>query len=64
VGHNAGLTHADEVNQNLSALTKDLEVKFVDSADFNTDNYWVAGPQFLAQYAEKLRDAKERPKDK
>ncbi len=57
LGHNAGLTHADEVNVNLSVLTGG---EFATSEVFNTDNYWVEDQKFLALFAEKLQGAHDK----
>ncbi|MDP3772478.1 MAG: hypothetical protein Q8Q94_03870 [bacterium] len=57
LGHNAGLTHADQVNKNLPALTGG---EFVTSEALNTDNYWVEDQKFLALFAEKLKGARDK----
>lgn len=56
VGHNAGLTHVDEVNANLLALTSG---EFLVSEALNTDNYWTQDQKFLASFAEKLKGGRE-----
>ena len=55
LGHNMGLGHNDMANPSLPALTQNLAKQFMDSRDFNTDNYYRVDPQFLIFYAQKLR---------